>query len=72
MTKALKDAIAAAERLPEADQDKIGHELLTHIGKLRALRHDLASAARSLDEGRGKELDIEDVISRARQRHGKT
>ena len=71
MTKALKDAIAEVERLPKADQDKIGQELLAHVGKLCALRDDLSSGVRSLDEGLGKELDVDEVITRARERHGK-
>jgi hypothetical protein len=71
MANILKDAIAEAARLPESDQERIGTELLAHIEKLRALRADLASGIRSLDEGRGKALEIDDVIARARKNHGR-
>jgi hypothetical protein len=71
MTKALKDAITEVERLPGADQDKIGREILAHVRKLGALRDDLSAGARSLDKGKGRELIIEKVIARARQRHAK-
>ena len=71
MTKALKDAIAEVASLPESDQELIGRELLAHVEKLRSLRADMARGARSLDAGKGKPLDIEDVISRARGRYAK-
>jgi hypothetical protein len=48
MAKLLDQAVAAAEQLPEADQEKIGHGRLGHIEKLRA---DLAAGLRSLDAG---------------------
>jgi hypothetical protein len=71
MRKVLKEALVEAATLPEADQEKIGREVLAHVEKLRALRADLTAGLRSLDAGRGKALDIEDVIRRARARHGK-
>jgi hypothetical protein len=70
MTKALNKAISEIETLPEADQEAIGRELLEHVEKLRSLRSELELGAMSLDGGLGKELDVEDVISRARERHG--
>jgi hypothetical protein len=71
MTKALKEAIAEVATLPESDQELIGRELLAHVEKLRSLRGDIAQGAQSLDAGKGRALDIEDVISRARGRYAK-
>jgi hypothetical protein len=71
MTNTLKKAVAQVERLPEADQQVIGGQILTHIEKLRALRADIDAGTRSIDAGGGEELDIDDVISDARQRHEK-
>lgn len=70
MTKTLERALAEAATLPEAAQDQIGRELLAHIEKLRALRADIDAGLRSLDAGRGRALDIEDVIRRARRDDG--
>ncbi len=67
----LKLAIAEIERLPEEAQERIGRELLAHVEKLRSLRADLAKGVRSLDRGAGRQLDIEEVIKRARRRHAK-
>jgi hypothetical protein len=69
MVKTLKLAIAEVETLPDAAQERIGRELLAHIEKLRTLRADVAKGIKSLDEGAGRELDIEDVIKRARKRY---
>jgi hypothetical protein len=71
MVKTLERAIAEVETLPSDMQEKIGRELLAHVEKLRSLRADLAKGVRSLDEGAGRELDIEDVIRRARSRNAK-
>jgi hypothetical protein len=71
MVKTLKLAIAEVERLPEDAQEKIGRELLAHVEKIRTLRADLAKGIRSLEKGGGRELDIEDVIRRARRRNAK-
>ena len=70
MTKALNKAISEVKSLPEADQETIGRELLEHVEKLRSLRSELALGAMSLDAGLGKELDVDEVISRARGRYG--
>ena len=69
MTKALREAVAEIERLPDAVQEKIGRQVLHHVEKLRALRADIDMGLRSLDAGTGKELDMRDVISRAHARH---
>jgi Arc/MetJ-type ribon-helix-helix transcriptional regulator len=72
MIKVLKEALDEVEALPEADQERIGRELLEYVQKLRALRADLQEAAASLDRGEGRELDMDDVIRRARARHAKS
>lgn len=69
MIKVLKEALDQVETLPEADQEKIGRELLDHALKIRALRADLQAGVDSLHRGLGRGLDIEDVIRRARARH---
>jgi hypothetical protein len=71
MVKTLERAMAEVERLPAAVQERIGRELLAHVEKLRKLRADIAKGIRSLDRGAGRELDIEDVIKRARRRNAK-
>jgi hypothetical protein len=71
MLKTLERAMAEVERLPAAVQERIGRELLAHVEKLRSLRADIAKGIRSLDRGAGRELDIEDVIKRARRRNAK-
>jgi hypothetical protein len=71
MVKTLERALAEVAALPEAAQEQIGQELLAHVAKLRALRGDLEAGIASLDSGGGRSLDVEDVIARARARHGK-
>jgi hypothetical protein len=66
MTNVLQEAIAEVARLPEAAQDKIGEELLLHVDKLRRLRAKVSKGLASLDRGEGRELDIEEVLKRAR------
>jgi hypothetical protein len=68
-SKTLDEAIAKAHELPEADQERLGRELNDYIDHLRALRGDITAGVRSLDNGLGKKLDIEDVIRRARAAH---
>jgi hypothetical protein len=71
ITKVFKEAVDAASTLPEAEQDKIGRELLEHVEKLRALKADLQAGIASLDAGKGRKLDMKEVIARARARHVK-
>jgi hypothetical protein len=71
MTKALKEVLAEVERLPEADQENISRQVLNHVEKLRALRADIDAGIRSLDDGQGQEVDMDDVISVARHQHAK-
>lgn len=72
MTKVLREAIAKVEALPEAAQDHIARELIDYLDRLNALRADLETGVRELDDGKGRELDIEDLLRRARSRHGKS
>jgi hypothetical protein len=69
MVKELKEALDEVAALPQADQERIGRELLEYALKLRALRADLQSGIDSLDRGEGRELDMDDVIRRARAQH---
>ena len=71
MTNALREAMEEAANLPEAVQEKIGEDLMIHIEKLRRLRAKLDKGIASLERGEGRELDIEDVIKRARGRYGR-
>jgi predicted transcriptional regulator len=64
MVKALQKAIAEIASLPDADQEEIARKLLSHVEKLRQLRADIDAGLRSLDEGKGKPLDIEQFIRR--------
>jgi hypothetical protein len=66
MVKVLEEAVAKITALPETDQEQIGRELLEHVEKLQALRADLQAGIDSLNAGRGQELDIGDIIERAR------
>ncbi|RAI43361.1 hypothetical protein CH341_14805 [Rhodoplanes roseus] len=70
MVKALEQAVAALSRLPEAEQERIAGELLSHLEKVTSLRADIEAGLRSLDAGEGRELDIDAVIARARSRNG--
>ena len=69
LPKTPDEAIAKAHELPEADQERLGRELNEYIDHLRALRSDIDQGLRSLDAGLGRQLDIEDVIARARATH---
>jgi predicted transcriptional regulator len=71
MVNTLKNAIDEIATLPEADQEEIARQLLTHVAKVRQLRADLQAGVDSLDAGRGRQLDIDDVIARARHRGGR-
>jgi hypothetical protein len=72
MVKTLEQAIAEIESLPVSDQEQIGRKLLSHIEKLRFLRDDIDKGVRSLDAGKGRELDIQDLIRRKNERHGRS
>ena len=71
MVKTLEQAIAQVAILPDADQEQIGRQLLSHVGKLRHLREEIDKGIRSLDAGEGKPLDIEEFLRRENERHGR-
>jgi hypothetical protein len=62
MVKTLEQAIAEVVALPESDQEQIGRQLLSHIERLRQLRHELDKGIRSLDAGKGKGFGVEEFI----------
>jgi len=70
MVKILQRAVAEVARLSESDQERIGKALLACVEKLQKLRDDLRAGIASLDAGEGGQLDVEEVISRARKLHG--
>jgi hypothetical protein len=70
MVRTLEQAIAQISRLPDADQEQIGRKLLTHIEKLKALRIEIDKGIQSLDEGKGRALDMEDFLRDKNSRHG--
>ena len=49
MVKVLEQAIAEVTSLPDADQEQIGQQLLSHVEKLRQLRAEIDKGIRSLD-----------------------
>lgn len=69
MVKTLELAMSKAAALPEAAQEQLGRELLERIDTLARLRTEIEAGLRELDAGRGRELDIEDVIREARAGH---
>ena len=72
MVKTLQKAIAEVASLPDADQEEIGRKLLSHVEKLRRLRADIDAGIRSLDEGKGKTIDIEQFIEKMNRDHGRS
>jgi hypothetical protein len=72
MVKALEQAIAEIESLSVSDQEQIGRKLLSHVEKLRLLRGDIGEGISSLDAGKGRELDIENLIRRKNERYGRS
>ena len=70
MVRTLEQAIAQISRLPDADQEQIGRKLLTHIEKLKALRIEIDKGIQSLDEGKGRAVDMEDFLRDKNSRHG--
>ena len=71
MTKLLEEAMAKVATLPPAAQEKIGEELLLHVETVDRLRAKLDKGIRSLDRGEGRELNIQNVIKRARIQHAR-
>jgi Arc/MetJ-type ribon-helix-helix transcriptional regulator len=72
MVKTLEKAIAEVSNLPDADQEQIGLQLLSHVEKLRRLRAEIDKGIRSLEAGKGEPLDVEDFLRRQNERHGRS
>jgi hypothetical protein len=72
IVKTLENAVAAASTLPEADQEEIGRQLLSHIEKLRLLRQEIDKGIRSLEAGEGKPLDIDEFLAEQNAWHGRS
>jgi hypothetical protein len=72
IVKALEKAIAEAAALPDADQEQIGRQLLSHIEKLRQLRIEIDKGIHSLEAGGGKPLDISEFLAEQNARHGRS
>lgn len=70
MVRTLEQAIAQISRLPDADQEQIGRKLLTHVEKLKAIRTEIDKGIQSLDEGKGRALNMEDFLRDKNSRHG--
>ena len=68
----LNEAMHKVSSLPEAEQEVIAWELLVRVDTLNRLRAQLDEGIRELDAGLGKELDMPDIIRRARAAYGKT
>jgi hypothetical protein len=68
MVKALEQAIAEIATLPDAEQEKIGRRLLSHMQKLRRLREEIDKGIRSLEAGAGERLEIAQFLD---QQHGR-
>ena len=66
MVKTLELAMSKAAELPDAAQEFLGLELLDRIEALAQLRAELEIGIKQLDSGQGKEVDIEEVIRKAR------
>ncbi|HEX3973143.1 MAG TPA: hypothetical protein VHX19_17575 [Stellaceae bacterium] len=70
MVKSVERAIAELAELPEADQEQIGRQLLSHVEKLRALRAAVDAGTASLDAGKGTPLDIDEFLRQKNMQHG--
>jgi hypothetical protein len=62
MVRTFERAVAEVAALPDADQEEIGRQLLSHVEKLRRLREEIDKSARSLDAGKGTAFNIEEFI----------
>ena len=62
MVKTLQRAMEQIAALPDADQEEIGQQSLSHIEKLRSLRAELDKGIRSLDAGQGTTFSVEEFI----------
>jgi hypothetical protein len=70
MQQVLEKALAQIATLPDAEQEQIGRQLLSHIEKLQRLRQEIDEGTRSLDVGEGSPLDVEEFLKQQRIRNG--
>ena len=70
MVRGLEIALAELANLPDADQEQIGRRLLSHVEQLRKLRADVDKGIRSLDQGEGQPLNIEEFLREKNGSHG--
>ena len=70
MVKALEQAIAEIATLPDAEQERIGRRLLSHMRKLRRLREEIDKGIRSLEAGEGEPLDIAEFLDQQPEQNG--
>ena len=70
MQQVLEKALAQIATLPDAEQEQIGRQLLSHIEKLQRLRQEVDEGTRSLDVGEGSPLDVEEFLQQQRIRNG--
>jgi hypothetical protein len=67
MTKTLERALAEIARLPEADQDRIGRELLAEVERLRSSAADLEwLRARRVKRSKTASIDAGTLVSQMR------
>lgn len=71
MVKALQEAIAEVANLSDADQEKIGRKLLSHVERLRQLRAEIDKGIRSLDAEEGKTVDVEAFLREMNDSYGR-
>lgn len=57
--------------MTKAAQEQLGRELLERIDALAALRAEIEIGIRELDAGEGRELNLEEILRRARSDHGR-
>ncbi len=58
--------LSESKALAAADRRRIAEQLDRYVDDLASLRENLDQGVRSLDAGRGRELDVEDLIAGAR------
>ena len=72
MAKPYELAMEALASLPAADQDRLARQLLTYVERLLTLRIEITKGIRAFDAGEGGPLDVEAIVRRQNERHGRT
>jgi hypothetical protein len=72
MVRALELAIEALGKLPTADQERMGRQLLSYIERLLQLRVEVEKGIRVLETDAGVPLDIDEFLVQQNARHGRT